>query len=39
MSVSTYDPWTDRQSAATLLGGRVTLPEFSRSIVIRLQRP
>jgi hypothetical protein len=39
VNVSIYDPWTDRQTVATLQGGRVMLREFSRSIVIRLQRP
>ena len=36
--VSTYDPWTDRRSEATVARGRVMLPDFSRSIVISIQR-
>ncbi len=33
-----YDPWTDRWTEAELAGDRVRLPEFRRSIVIRLVR-
>ncbi len=31
-----YDPWADRWSEAKVRNGRVKLPEFSRSVVIRL---
>lgn len=34
-----YDPWTDHWSSAELQDGRVSLPEFTRSVVVRLQRP
>jgi hypothetical protein len=33
-----YDPWQDRWSQARLRSGRLTLPPFSRSIVIRVSR-
>ena len=33
-----YDPWANRWTAAKLTGGRVALPEFSRSIVVRIER-
>jgi hypothetical protein len=35
-TVSVYDPWTGRWSRIPLQGGRIALPEFSRSIVIRV---
>ncbi len=34
----TYDPWTDHWSSAELKDGRVALPDFSRSIVVKLER-
>jgi hypothetical protein len=34
--VRTYDPWQDRWATATVEGGAVTLPEFRRSIVVRI---
>ena len=33
-----YDPWTDHWSSAELKDGRVVLPEFTRSIVVRMER-
>jgi hypothetical protein len=38
VSARIYDPWTDRRSAARLEGRRLVLPEFSRSIVVKLRR-
>ena len=32
-----YDPWTNKRSKVAVRGGKVRLPEFSRSIVIRAQ--
>ena len=34
--VRTYDPWTDEWAEATPRGGRIVLPAFRRSIVVRL---
>jgi hypothetical protein len=34
-SVRVYDPWTDKWANAKIDKGKVTLPEFSRSVVIR----
>ncbi|MGB2820438.1 MAG: hypothetical protein WBF17_05620 [Phycisphaerae bacterium] len=34
-----YDPWANRWSKAQVEGGRIVLPEFSRSIVVRIGRP
>ncbi len=34
----TYDPWSNVWRAATLQGSAVVLPEFRRSLVIRLKR-
>ena len=31
-----YDPWRDRQSGATLDAGSLSLPPFSRSLVVRV---
>ena len=36
-SAKTYDPWKDKWSATKLSGNAVTLPVFSRSIVIRME--
>jgi hypothetical protein len=33
-----YDPWADRWSDAEYRGGRAALPEFRRSIVVRIER-
>jgi hypothetical protein len=33
-----YDPWTDHWSSAGLKDGRVVLPEFTRSIVVKMER-
>lgn len=33
-----YDPWTDRWSDASLADGAVPLPDFRRSLVVRLTR-
>ena len=32
-----YDPWTNKRSKVAVRGGKVRLPEFSRSIVVRAQ--
>jgi hypothetical protein len=32
----TYDPWQDRWAPATAAGGRVALPAFTRSLVVRI---
>ena len=37
-SVRVYDPWANRWSNAKLKGGKLALPEFSRSIVVRMAR-
>jgi hypothetical protein len=37
-SVRVYDPWTDRWAEAKINKGKVTLPAFSRSIVIRIAK-
>ncbi|MGO8818308.1 MAG: hypothetical protein ACLQVG_27000 [Terriglobia bacterium] len=31
-----YDPWSGKWSGANLSGGKILLPEFSRSLVVRL---
>ena len=36
-SVRLYDPWQDRWTNGKLVKGKVALPEFSRSLVIRLE--
>ena len=33
-----YDPWIDHWSSAEIKDGQVALPEFTRSIVVRLER-
>jgi len=33
-----YDPWTDHWSSAELKDGQVALPEFTRSIVVKMER-
>lgn len=38
-TVEVYDPWHDRWSTATVIGREVRLPEFSRSVVIRVRSP
>ena len=35
-SARIYDPWANRWSKASVKGGKVGLPAFSRSIVIRI---
>ncbi|MCX7825212.1 MAG: glycoside hydrolase family 5 protein, partial [Verrucomicrobiae bacterium] len=35
-TAKTYDPWTDRWRGASLDGGSLALPPFSRSLVVRL---
>ena len=37
-SASFYDPWTEAQGRLTRNGGQVTLPDFSRSIVLVVRR-
>jgi hypothetical protein len=36
-SVRIYDPWQDRWTSGKLAKGKLALPEFSRSLVIRLE--
>jgi hypothetical protein len=36
--VRTYDPWQDRWAPAAATKGEVALPEFSRSILLRIDR-
>ena len=36
-SVSSYDPWTGQQTALKAEQGKLMLPDFSRSIVLRLK--
>ncbi len=36
-AVRIYDPWANRWSEGRLSGGRVALPEFTRSIAVRLE--
>ena len=35
-TVSVYDPWLDKWSTAKLKNGKIVLPEFRRSVVVRL---
>jgi hypothetical protein len=35
--VRVYDPWKDRWSAVTLTGSSVALPDFQRSLVLRIE--
>ena len=37
-SVRIYDPWANRWSDGKLKKGKLLLPEFSRSIVVRMSR-
>ena len=37
--IRTYDPWTGQWASASLNGRTVRLPEFARSIVVRIDRP
>ena len=37
-TIQTYDPWSNVWRAATLEGSAIMLPEFRRSLVIRLKR-
>ena len=37
-SVKIYDPWTDRWTNGKIKSGKVDLPPFTRSIVIRMER-
>ena len=36
--VRVYDPWADRWTDGKLVAGEVALPEFARSIVVRIER-
>ena len=36
-SVDVYDPWMNKWTAATVTENRVQLPEFKRSLVVRLR--
>jgi len=38
-SARVYDPWANRWSAAAVKKGELTLPDFERSIVVRLALP
>jgi hypothetical protein len=38
LKMQIYDPWNDRWSAASGEGGRIEIPTFSRSVVIRIDR-
>jgi hypothetical protein len=33
-----YDPWNDRWSTASIIDGSVALPDFQRSIVVRVEK-
>jgi hypothetical protein len=35
-SASAYDPWEDRRTDLRLNGTRATLPDFSRSLVVKV---
>jgi hypothetical protein len=35
--VSFYDPWSDRWTRGVVDGGRIALPDFTRSIVIKMR--
>ena len=37
VSARTYDPWANRWRDATLNGAKVALPDFQRSIVVRIE--
>jgi len=37
-TVRTYDPWTDKWEPAKAGNGAVILPDFSRSVVVRLEK-
>jgi hypothetical protein len=37
-TIDTYDPWTSTWKPAAVQGGTVALPDFQRSIVLRLRR-
>ena len=34
--VTVYDPWQNKWSKATVRNGRITLPDFSRSVVVKV---
>jgi hypothetical protein len=36
--IRVYDPWAGRWDEATLTGGRIALPDFSRSVALRVTR-
>jgi len=38
LAASAYDPWTGQRIALKEEHGRLTLPDFSRSVVVRIQR-
>ena len=37
-TVQTYDPWTDAWHNAAPAGATIVLPDFSRSLVVRVKR-
>jgi len=37
-TVCTYDPWTDQRGSAVLDGNTLRLPDFTRSVVVRIVR-
>lgn len=36
-TVSVYDPWSDKWSTVKMKNGKIVLPEFRRSVVVRLE--
>ena len=39
ISIEAYNPWTNDRSQLKMHEETITLPDFSRSVVIRIQRP
>jgi len=39
LPVRTYDPWTNQWTTGEAVTGRLALPEFSRSLVVRVETP
>jgi hypothetical protein len=37
-TIRIYDPWKDEWAPAALREGRLELPSFKRSVVVRLER-
>jgi hypothetical protein len=36
--ITTYDPWQDRWENAVTEGLKISLPDFKRSLVVRIKR-